>query len=136
MTAYEYLHQLSGIDRRLRYDQMELEELRARAESLSSPNTGDAVSHTRSTDAPFVKVLELIWQKEERVKREMAELEQKREEIKRTIEQLSDMDERLVLLCRYLRGMKWEAIACELHAGRSTVFRWHKSGLSKIKVPG
>ena len=27
MTAYEYLHQLSGIDRRLRYDQMELEEL-------------------------------------------------------------------------------------------------------------
>ena len=134
MAAYEYLSQLTYIDRRIQYDLMELEELRLRAESVSSPNLGETVVHTQSNDAPFVKVLEIIWQKEERIKREIAELEQKREEIKETIERLKNEDERLVLLYRYLHRMKREAIACELHVSLSTIKRWHKSALSKIKL--
>ena len=134
MTAYEYLSQLTYIDRRIQYDLMELEELRLRSMSVSSPNLGETVAHTQSNDAPFVKVLEIIWQKEERVKREIAELEQKREEIRGAIERLENEDERLVLLYRYLQGMKWEAIAYELHVSLSTIKRWHKAALSKITV--
>lgn len=134
MTAYEYLSQLTYIDRRIQYDLMELEELRLRSMSVSSPNLEESFSHSGSTEAPFVKVLEIIWQKEERVKREIAELEQKREEIQSAIERLENEDERLVLLYRYLQGMKWEAIAYELHVSLSTIKRWHKAALSKITV--
>lgn len=134
MTAYEYLSQLTYIDRRIQYDLMELEELRLRAESVPSQNLGETVAHTQSNVATFVKVLEIIWQKEERVKREIAKLEQKREEIRDAIERLENEDERLVLLYRYLQGMKWEAIAYELHVSLSTIKRWHKAALSKIAV--
>ena len=58
------------------------------------------------------------------------------EEVKSAIERLENEDERLLLLYRYIRGMKWEDIGEELHAGRSTLFRWHKSALSKIHEPG
>lgn len=136
MTAIDYLSQVTYIDRKIQYDLSELEELSLRAESVSSPNLAENVSHTRNTEAPFVKVLELIWAKQERINRELAELEQKREEVKSAIERLENEDERLLLLYRYIRGMKWEDIGEELHAGRSTLFRWHKSALSKIRVPG
>ena len=125
---------MTYIDRRIPDDPIGLEEPRPRSMSVFSPNLGGTGGHTQSNDAPFVKVLEIIWQKEERVKREIAELEQKREEIQSAIERLENEDERLVLLYRYLQGMKWEAIAYELHVSLSTIKRWHKAALSKITV--
>jgi len=62
-------------------------------------------------------------------------LDAKREEIKGVIEQLENKDERMLLLYRYVQGMKWEDIGEQLHAGRTTLHRWHKQALSKIKVP-
>lgn len=135
MTAYEYLSQLTYIDRRIQYDLMELEELHLRSMSVSSPNLEESFSHGGSTEAPFVKVLELLWKRQEQVNRELAELDAKREEIKGVIEQLENKDERMLLLYRYVQGMKWEDIGEQLHAGRTTLHRWHKQALSKIKVP-
>lgn len=135
MTAIEYLSQVTYIDRKIQYDLSELEELRLRAESVSSPNLEESFSHGGSTEAPFVKVLELLWKRQEQVNRELAELDAKREEIKGVIEQLENKDERMLLLYRYVQGMKWEDIGEQLHAGRTTLHRWHKQALSKIKVP-
>ena len=135
MTAYEYLSQVSYINRRIQYDLKELEELRLRSMSVSSPNLGETVAHTQSNDAPFVKVLELLWKRQEQVNRELAELDAKREEVKGAIEQLENKDERMLLLYRYVQGMKWEDIGEQLHASRTTLHRWHKQALSKIKVP-
>lgn len=36
---------------------------------------------------------------------------------------------------RYVHGLKWEQIAGELNADRSTVFRWHAKALKLFEVP-
>lgn len=134
MTAYEYLSQVSYIDRRIRYDLMELAELRLRASSVSSPGFEESYTKGVSTQAPFVRTLELIWQKEERLNAELKELEQKREEIRGAIERIENKDERMLLLYRYIQGLKWTAICAEMHVSLSTVKRWHKNALKIIEI--
>ena len=62
-------------------------------------------------------------------------LEELKEEIRNTIESQTNADERCVLLYRYIQHMKLEEIGYELNISISTVKRWYKSALSKIKVP-
>ena len=112
-----------------------LEELRLRSMSVSSPNLEESFSHGGSTEAPFVKVLELLWKRQEQVNRELAELDAKREEIKGVIEQLENKDERMLLLYRYVQGMKWEDIASELGWTERNVFYVHGKALRLIKTP-
>ncbi len=132
MTAVEYLNQVGYIDRKIKFDLMELEELRARAVSVSSPAFGERVQSTRSTEPPFVRVLERIWEKEARLNKELMELEEKREEVKAVIEALPNQDERMVLLYRYVLFHKMEEIALEMHMSLSSVKRWHQSGIRNL----
>jgi len=69
------------------------------------------------------------------INRELDELERKQKEIQAVIERLTDVDERYVLLYRYMQGMKWDEISLEMHASMSTVKRWFSSGIKKIIVP-
>ncbi len=132
MTKKEYLEQLGYIDRKIKYDLMELEELRGRATSISSPVFGERVQTSRNTEPPFVRVLEFIRAKEEKLNRELAELEEKREEVKAVIEALPNQDERMVLLYRYVLFYKMEDIALEMHMSLSSVKRWHQSGIRNL----
>lgn len=135
MTAYEYLNQVYYIDRKIKFDLMELEELRARATSISSPSFGEKVKSTAKTEAPFVRVLERIWKQEAKVNAELNELEAKREEVKSAIERLENKDERFILLYRYINRMTWEEIGLEMSMSERTVRRYHRSALGKIVVP-
>lgn len=135
MTAYEYLNQVYYIDRKIKFDLMELEELRARATSISSPSFGEKVASTAKTDAPFVRVLERIWKQEAKVNEDLTELETKLEEVKSVIERLENKDERFILLYRYINRMTWEEIGLEMSMSERTVRRYHRSALEKIIVP-
>lgn len=42
------------------------------------------------------------------------------------ISELENMDEQMVLRYRYLKNMTWEEIGRELHAGKTTIIRWHE----------
>ena len=48
---------------------------------------------------------------------------------------VSDADEQMVLRYRYIHNMTWEQIGDELHADRTTVFRWHNVALQHITLP-
>lgn len=135
MTAYEYLNQVYYIDRKIKFNLMELEELRARATSISSPSFGEKVKSTAKTEAPFVRVLERIWKQESKVNAELNELEAKCEEVKSAIERLENKDERFILLYRYINRMTWEEIGLEMSMSERTVRRYHRSALGKIVVP-
>lgn len=135
MTAHEYLSQMYYLDRQIKYDLRELESLRELSIGISSPNLGERVKSS-SGDPPFVKALERIWKQEERINSELKRLEELKEEIRNTIETQTNADERCVLLYRYIQHMKLEEIGYELNISISTVKRWYKSALSKIKVPG
>lgn len=135
MTANEYLSQVYNLKRKIKYNLARLEELRELSCSISAPALDKVPSGNRCTEAPFVKALERIWEKEEEINREMDELERKQKEIQAVIEKLTDVDERYVLLYRYMQGMKWEEISLELNLSEKTVRRKHFSGLRNIVVP-
>lgn len=134
MTAYEYLSQCYYLDRQIKYDLMELEELRELSASISSSNFGEKVSGTKSTDAPFVRALERLWEKEEKINDEIIRLTKLKEEIQETINRLKDRDERFILLYRYTQRMKYQDIALELNLSERTVRRLHSRALGKIVV--
>lgn len=135
MNAHEYLSQVYDLDRQIKYDLRELENLRALSCGISSPKLGERVSGSQNTEAPFIRALERIWEQEERINEEIVRLEALKAQIRQTIEAVKNRDERWVLLYRYIQHMTWEEIALELHCSTSSAKRWHKTGLKKIVVP-
>ena len=71
MTANEYLSQVYNLKRKIKYNLARLEELRELSCSISAPALDKVPSGNRCTEAPFVKALERIWEKEEEINREM-----------------------------------------------------------------
>lgn len=51
------------------------------------------------------------------------------------IEKLPEEDEREVLTLRYIKGMKWEAVACHRHVEWAQVHRIHARALKNFKLP-
>lgn len=135
MTAHEYLSQVYVLDRKIKYDLRELENLREMSCSISSPNLGERVSGGGSQEAPFVKALERIWEKEDKINEEIKRLETLKEEINSTVMALKNADHRFVLLYRYLQNMTWYELSLEMNISVSTAKRWTKDALSSIKVP-
>ena len=90
---------------------------------------------SKSTDPPFVRALEKIFDKEAEINAEIAKLNSLKEEIQGVIEQLPNVDERFVLLYRYIHNMTWEDISLELHLSVSSVRRLCSRGLKNIVVP-
>lgn len=97
--------------------------------SVSSPNLEESFSHGGSTEAPFVKVLELLWKRQEQVNRELAELDAKREEIKGVIEQLENKDERMLHFVPLCPGHEVGDIGEQLHAGRNDLAPLAQAGV-------
>lgn len=51
------------------------------------------------------------------------------------IEKLPEEDEREVLTLRYIKGMKWEAVACHRHVEWAQVHRIHARALKNFELP-
>ena len=135
MTAHEYLSKYKTCDRQIRFNLMQIENLKAMTYTISSPSWGERVSGTRSTDPPFVKALERYWEQEEELKRQNVALEQKKAEIIATINALENEDEKFILLHRYVNHMTWEDIGLELLMSERNVRRFSKTALEHIVVP-
>ena len=135
MTEKEFLNQARDIDRQIKFDLAELEEIRAKVYSISSPNYTEKVSGTHSSAAPFECALERLWEREEKLGVELAELESKRAEIMAAIRSVGDGEEMLILQYRYIDGMKWDDIADKMFLSKSTIKRKHEDALSKIILP-
>ncbi len=135
MTAKEYLHQAYRLDHKINSDIEELQRLREMSYSLSSPQLGDRVQTTRSTEAPFVKCVYKIRDMEEKINAEIDLFVDLKKEIRSVIERVANTDEQMVLRYRYIHNMTWEEIGDELHADKSTVRRWHGLALSHVVLP-
>ena len=66
MTFYTYLNQAYRLEQRIRLHQEELENLRMLASSVGSPGFEEHYNPNRPDDAPFVKTLDRIWEKEKK----------------------------------------------------------------------
>ena len=135
MTSKAYLDQAYRLEKRIRLDKEELEDLRTLAASVGSPGFEEHYNPNHASEAPFVKTLERIWEMEKKVNDELCLFLQLKGEIQSVINQLDNMDERLVLTYKYLKNYTWMRIGDELAADERTIRRWHSRALSHVKVP-
>lgn len=135
MTSKAYLDQAYRLEKRIRLDKEELEDLRTLAASVGSPGFEEHYNPNHASEAPFVKTLERIWEMEKKVNDELCLLLQLKGEIQSVINRLDNMDERLVLTYKYLKNYTWMRIGDELAADERTIRRWHSRALSHVKVP-
>ena len=135
MKAKEYLHQAYRLDQRIQSDLDELERLRELSTSVSSPSWGERMQTTRHKDALFVRYLERIEELQEKINDEVDHLVALKAEIRDVINQVTDIDERMVLRYRYVHSFTWEQIGDELNADKSTIRRWHGNALNHVVLP-
>lgn len=135
MTTKQYLNQAYRLEQRIRLHKERLEELRYLLGSVGSPVFGEHYNPNRNTEAPFMNSLYKIMELEEKVSAELELFLQLQVEIQGVIDELSDMDERLVLTYRYLKNMSWSQIGDQLYVDERTVRRWHNRALSHVKIP-
>jgi len=107
----------------------------AACSTASSSNDEPRVSRTRSTEAPFTKMVHKVLELEERVDKLKEQRDALQAEITAVIEKLSNEDYKALLILRYLQDLDWGLVCAKLCIGRTTANRWHKAALEKIDVP-
>lgn len=136
MTKEEYLSQAAVVGRQIAKLETNIGYYRELACSpTSSAPSGDRVSKSRSTAAPFESMVLKIVELEQR----LDALKEKRDklcaEIMMTIESLENEDHKAVLVLRYLQDLEWGLVAAKVNASIATVYRWHRAALQKLIVP-
>ena len=135
MTAKEYLRQAYRLDHRIDSDIAEMERLREMACSIGAPGFEEHYNPNHPTEAPFVRAIEKVWKMEQKINAEIDRLVDLKAQIRSVIEAVSDPNERMVLRYRYIHNMTWERIGDELHAGETSIRRWHANALSHVVLP-
>jgi DNA-directed RNA polymerase specialized sigma subunit len=135
MTAKEYLRQAYRLDHRINSDIAEMERLQEMAGSVGSPGFEEHYNPNRPSEAPFVRCLEKVWDLEQKINSEIDRLIDLKAQMREVIATASNADEQMVLRYRYIHNMTWEQIGDELHADRTTVYRWHNSALNHVTLP-
>ena len=135
MTAKEYLRQAYRLDHRINSDIAEMERLQEMAGSVGSPGFEEHYNPNRPSKAPFVRCLEKVWDLEQKINSEIDRLIDLKAQMREVIATASNADEQMVLRYRYIHNMTREQIGDELHADRTTVYRWHNSALNHVTLP-
>lgn len=136
MTAKEYLRQAYRLNELIDSRITELERLRDYSTRLTSCSfEGERVSKSRSTEAPFVKIIEKIVDLEKVINRDIDRYVDLKTEMNAAIDRVSNVDERLLLRYRYLNNYSWDDIAQLLNVSGRTVHRIHSSALYNFSIP-
>ena len=135
MTVKEYLGQAYLLDKRIKSDTMELEELRMMSQTISSPGFEEHYNASKNTDAPYIRTLEKMFDMESKIMMEMNLLLELMEQIREVIGQVDKPEQQMILRCRYIHNMSWPKIGEELCADTVTVQRWHNKAIAKIELP-
>lgn len=135
MTAKEFLSQAYCLNKLIQSHQRELAELEEMGACISSPNYSGMPSGSRNLEPPFVKQVLKKVDLESQIRNEIDELIALKKSIHDAIDNVSDMNQRLVLRCKYIESYSWEQIADNLNYSMVTIYRLHREGLKNIVVP-
>ncbi len=135
MTAREYLGQAYRLEKRIEMHRQEIERLRELGSSVSSPGFGERVQTSQKADAPFVNVILKIMEAERKEASMLEQLFTFKQEISDVIEQIPDIDERMVLRERYISNKTWVQIGDLLGWDERTIRRIHNKACAHIVLP-
>jgi DNA-directed RNA polymerase specialized sigma subunit len=134
MTAKEYLSQAYRLEESIKFDLDEVENLRDLSRRISACGFDERFKTSQNSEAPFVKVIVKITELEEKIKIDIDRSMELRRDIQETIKKVQSSDERTILWCRYIKGMKWGEIVKKLCVDKSTVTRWHQKALKNVSI--
>lgn len=135
MTVKEFLKQAYRLNELINSDLEELQNLRELSRSVSSPVLEEKVSKTKSADPPFEKYVIRIVDLEKQIQQDVERLIKLKSDIREAINQMENVDEKLLLRYRYINFLNWEEICVNLNVSMRTVHRLHSSALQHLKVP-
>ncbi len=135
MTASEYLAQGRRLEQRILYFTRQLADLRSVEDGVAAVRADRERTGGSGSDPAFVKILERIWEMQERIRRDMELQVRLHRQIGEVVAQLLNPDYRLALCCHYLEGRSAEDTALLLHVSSRTVKRWCRKGLEIIELP-
>lgn len=107
----------------------------AACSTASSSNDEPRVSRTRSTEAPFTKMVHKVLELEEKVDKLKEQRDALQAEITAVIEKLSNEDYKALLILRYLQDLDWGVVCAKLSIAKTTAMRWHREALKDINIP-
>lgn len=135
MTAKEYLSGAKRLDDIINCCLRELEYWRSLSRSVSGSNFEEHLNPDRPTEAPFARCLDKIDEIERDINGKVDALVDLRTEINKAIDAVGNFEEQIVLRCRYLDNLTWEAIGGIIGVSVRTVHRIHGTALQHFPIP-
>lgn len=127
MTGAECLDKINVLQKLVDKYEQDIQRYRTLAENSSS---GDIVamptSATQSREALFTKYLDIIGEIEKRKAKIEEELEEVKEKAKRIMEQIQDLDCRMIMILRYIKRNTITEISKMLYISEPTCWRKFK----------
>lgn len=133
----DYLKQIENMDLYIQQLISEVEELRSLSQSVSSVQYGEQhiKSGSQKNEAPFVNYLFKINELEIKINQEIDKFVDLKTVIISAIDELDDLEERILLRAKYLSRKSWDDIFEQLNRSRSATYRVHASALEHFKIP-
>ena len=137
MTSKEYLSQIYNSDHKIYLMRLEAEEYRRLSYSLPGQDfTKPFVkSSNPNTEAPFMKWLVKALDKEKEIEDLLKKMEELTNDITNTIDEVENLDYRVLLKLRYINQMTICDISERMHISIPTAKRWHREALEVVVVP-
>lgn len=137
ITAKDYLKRAYLLDKQINVEIQEMELMKTMRGQVQGMFYGERIgtNPNRDIEAPFIKTIEKIWEREQQINEKIDKLVDLKTEIDAAIDQMNNAEERLLLKYRYLKNESWEDIAMDLNVSYRTVHRIHASALRNFVVP-
>ena len=126
MTAKKFLERALQLDERIDSHVADLNQYRRLAMNIPGSRLDERVSHSAPNEAPFVKWVERIVDKEKEINEEIDRLVAIKLEISSFIDRIDNPRWQCLLRSRYVMCRPWAAVAEEMNYGMSSVYRIHK----------
>lgn len=136
MEKKDFLNQSYRLDQRISSNLIEIERLKEMSLSVSAIYYDkEVVQTTRNTEAYFVKCLAKIDELRCEIDEEVKLMVELKKQIRDTIMGITNTDEKMVLVYRYIQNNTWEQIGEKLNADARTIRRWHGKAIQKVILP-
>lgn len=133
MTAKQYLKQAYMLDKLIKSNCEELNQLKELSTSISGIDYSKGPGKNNAGDAGFTNIICKITSLEVNIQKRVNEFIELKEEIREKIDRIQSANEKLLLRLKYINFYTWEQIGDEMNMSIRSVHRVHLAALSSFQ---
>lgn len=130
-----FLRKAYRLDKVIKSQSAELTVLRAALQSIGGGSDGMPHGYRYNGETGEINAIVRAVDLEAKLQEEIRQTVARWNEIHDAIEQLRNVDERLVIRYRYIEGRTWDEIGLELRLSNSRVKQLHEYAIEHIEIP-